>query len=75
MASNIRFKHPFTSIIGGPTVSEMSTFCIRFLQDLDTLCSKHDFPGGIIWCYSEQYRAPPSVDRFKEVRTALRGFT
>jgi len=54
MVSDIRFKHPFTCIIGGPTESGKSTFCIRFLQNLDTLCTETDFPGGMIWCYSEQ---------------------
>jgi hypothetical protein len=46
MASDIRFQNPFTCIIGGPTGK--STFCIRFLQNLDTLCTEPDFPGGII---------------------------
>jgi ABC-type phosphate transport system ATPase subunit len=54
MASAIRFKVLFTCIIGGPTGCGMSTFCIRFLQNLDTLCTEPDFPGGIIWSYSEQ---------------------
>jgi len=58
MASDIRFKHPFTSIIGGPTESGKSTFCIRFLQNFDTLCTEPDFPGGIIWCYSEESAVP-----------------
>jgi ABC-type phosphate transport system ATPase subunit len=58
MASDIRFKHPFTCIIGGPTGSGRSTFCIRFLENLDTLCTEPDFRGGIIWCYSEQSAVP-----------------
>jgi len=58
MASDIKFKRPFTCIIGGPTGSGMSTFCIPFLQNLDTLCTEPDFPGGIIWCYSEQSSVP-----------------
>jgi hypothetical protein len=58
MASDIRFKHPFTCIIGGFTASEMSTFCIRFQQNIDILCTGPDFQGGIIWCYSEQCAVP-----------------
>jgi ABC-type phosphate transport system ATPase subunit len=58
MSSNMRFKPPFTCIIGGPTGSGKSTFCIRFLQNLDTLCTEPDFPGGIFWCYSEQSAVP-----------------
>jgi hypothetical protein len=58
MASDIRFKHPFTCITGDPTGSGKSTFCIRFLQNLDTLCTEPDFPDGIVWCYSEQSAVP-----------------
>jgi hypothetical protein len=53
--------------------SGMSTFCLRFLQKLDTLCTEPDFSGGIIWCYNEQCRASPKVDRAKEERTGSRG--
>jgi len=58
MANEIRFKHPFTCVIGGPTGPWMSTFCIRFLQNLGTLCTEPDFPRGVIWCYSEQSAVP-----------------
>jgi len=58
MASDIRCKHPFTCITGGSTGSGKSTFCTRFLQNLDTLCTESDFPGGIIWCYNEQSSVP-----------------
>jgi len=58
MAIDIRFIHPFTCIVGGPTESGKSTFCARFLQNLDTLRTEPDFPGGIIWCYSEQSAVP-----------------
>jgi hypothetical protein len=58
MAGYIRFKHPFTCIIGGPPWSGLSTSCIRFMQNLDTLCTEPNFPGGIIWCYSEQSAVP-----------------
>jgi len=58
MAGDIRFKHPFTCIIEGPMGSGKSTFCICFLQNLHTLCTEPNFPGGIIWCYSEQSAVP-----------------
>jgi hypothetical protein len=58
MAGDIRFKHPFTCIVGGPTGSGKSTFCINLLQNLDTLCTEPDFSGGIVWCYSEQSAVP-----------------
>jgi len=58
MAGDIRFKHPFTCIVGGPTGSVNSTFCTRLLQTFDTLCTEPDFPGGNTWCYIEQSVVP-----------------
>ena len=58
MSSDVRFKHPFTLIIAGPTESGKSTFCVRFLQNLRTLCSESKFEGGILWCFSEQTSIP-----------------
>ena len=54
----ITFKHPFTCIVSGPTGSGKSTFCIRLLKNLNTLCTEKKFAGGIVWCYSERNAVP-----------------
>jgi len=58
MSNDLRLKHPFTCIISGPSGSGKSSFCLRFLQNLDSLCTKQDFDGGVIWCYSERTAVP-----------------
>ena len=58
MSNDLRFKHPFTCIISGPSGSGKSSFCLRFLQNLDSLCTEQDFDGGVIWCYSERTAVP-----------------
>ena len=55
-----KFKHPFTCILAGPSGSGKSSFCITFLQNLDSLCTEENFEGGIIWCYSEKAAVPAS---------------
>jgi len=54
MDVDLRFKDPFTSIVSGPTGSGKSSFCVKFLKNLDTQCTESEFSGGIIWCYSEK---------------------
>ena len=54
MADDIRFKHPFTCIVSGPSGSGKSSFTLRLVQHLDSLCTEPNFSGGIIWCYSEK---------------------
>ena len=58
MAVDIRFKHPFTCIVSVLSGSGKSSFNLRFVQHLDSLCTEPDFSGGIIWCYSEKYIDP-----------------
>jgi ABC-type lipoprotein export system ATPase subunit len=58
MSENIKFKHPFTCIVSGPTCSGKTSFCIKLLQNLDSLCTGSIFKGGIIWCYSEVTAVP-----------------
>jgi len=59
MSDDLKFKHTFSCLLSGPSGSG-KTFCIRFLQNLKTLCTMTDISGGIVWCYSEinkiQYR-------------------
>ena len=57
MAADIRF-HPFTCIVSGPSGSGKSSFTLRLVQHLDSLCTEPNFSGGIIWCYSEKSAVP-----------------
>ena len=58
MIDELKFKAQFTCIISGPSGSGKSTFCIRFLQNIDSVCTESYFPGGITWCYSERAAVP-----------------
>jgi len=58
MADDIRFKHPFTCIVSCPSGSGKSSFTLRLVQHLDSLCTEPNFSVGIIWCYSEKSAVP-----------------
>jgi len=58
MNAYLRFKHPFTCIVSGPTGSGKTSFCLKLLQNLEPLCTELKFKGGIIWCYSEATAVP-----------------
>ena len=58
MSNDLRFKHLFICIISEPISSGKSLFCLRFLQNLDSLCTEQDFVGGVIWCYIERTAVP-----------------
>jgi len=65
MSEDLKFKHPFTCIINGPSSSGKSSFCVRFLQHLDALRTERDFVGGVIWCYSEKTAVPSPTELLK----------
>lgn len=44
-----RLRHPFTSIVAGPTMCGKTEFCRRLIQG-DSITPKID---NVIWCYSE----------------------
>jgi len=53
MGDDLKFKHAFSCLLSGPSVSGKISFCILFLQKLKTFCTVSDFTGGIVWRYSE----------------------
>jgi hypothetical protein len=53
MGDDLNFKHPFSCLLSGPSGSSKTSFCIRFLQNLNTLGTVADFSGGNVWCNSE----------------------
>jgi len=57
-SDDLKFKHPFTCLMSGPSGSGNSSICIRFLQNRDALCSVRNFEGGLIWCCSEKTALP-----------------
>jgi len=58
MENHVKFKHTFTPIVAGPTVSGKTSFVIKLLQNLKSLCTESRFEGGIIWCYSKETAVP-----------------
>jgi len=46
--------------VSGTSGSGKSSFVIRFLQNLDYLCTELTFAGGIVWCYGEKSAVPSS---------------
>jgi cytidylate kinase len=58
MAVDLKFKHLFACVVSGPTGSGKSSFTLRLLQHLESLCTETDFCGEIIWCYSEKSAVP-----------------
>jgi len=57
-SDDLKFKRPFSCLVSGISGSGKSLFCIRFLQNIDALCTKRNFDGGVIWCYSEKTAVP-----------------
>jgi len=41
--------------------SGKTSFCLRLLQNFDSLCTEREIGGGIIWCYTEKTAAPKSL--------------
>jgi GTPase SAR1 family protein len=55
---DLKFKLPFACIIAGLNASGKSSFCIKLLQNLESLCTVPRFEGGIQWCYGKKNAIP-----------------
>ena len=53
----LKFKHPFTCIISGPSQCGKSTFCVKLINNLKRLCTEPNF-SSILWCFSESSAVP-----------------
>jgi len=58
MCDDLKFRYPFSCIVSGISGSGKSTFCIRFPQKLDALCTARKFGGGIFWDYGQKFAVP-----------------
>jgi len=58
MDDDLKFKHPFSCIVSGPSGSEKTSFVRHFLQNLRDLCTESKFAGGVVWCYGEKSAVP-----------------
>ena len=47
----LKWKHPFTSIIGGPSGSGKTEFVLKLINNADIMINK--IPETITWCYGE----------------------
>ena len=54
----MKFKHPFTCIVVGPTGSGKKSFVIKLVRNLESQCTESRFEDGIIWSYSEETAVP-----------------
>jgi len=69
MSDDMKFRHPFSCIVIGPSGSDKKSFVRRFLKNLRHVCTELIFAGGIVWCYGEKSAVPsylPAYIRFHE---------
>jgi len=64
-------KSSIRSRVSGPSKSGKKSFCIRLLQNLDSLCTESEFGGSIIWCYCEKTAVPQTPHITRAYRRTL----
>ena len=69
MSDDLKFRHPFSCIVNGPSGSGKSSFVIRFLQNHAYLCTEPTLAGGIVWCYGEKSAVPSDLPANYRIQT------
>jgi len=64
MSDDLKFRHPFSCIVSGPSGSGKRSFVIRFLQNFRDLSTEPKFAGGIVWCYGEKSAVPSRLPTY-----------
>jgi len=59
MCDDLKFRHPFSCIMSGPSGPGMSSFFILFLQKFDVLSTEQKFGDSVVWCYCEMSAIHP----------------
>jgi len=65
---DLRFQHPFSCIIAGPSSCGKTTFLTKMIQKGDALCNVNF--TNIIWCYSLHH---PNLDTLGKRITYIKG--
>jgi len=58
MDDDLKFNHPFSCIVSGPSVSGKTSFVRRFLLNHCYICTEPYFYGGVVWCFGEKSAVP-----------------
>ena len=60
MCDLLKFNHPFTCIVAGLTGSGKTSFCIKLLKNLDTMCTESRFGRVLYGATLRRLRCPDS---------------
>lgn len=59
----IKFKHPFSLLVGGPSFSGKTTFVLELLNNLDSIVDTKI--EKVIWCFSETNSIQSKINNIK----------
>lgn len=67
----VKFKHPFTCLIAGPTQSGKTHFTVELLRNMTQMFEP--VPERVLWCHGQYHEGLKVLPRFVEVVEGLEG--